>query len=102
MAFEDASREALLMRNRSGALPAVYDRVGGWWRGQQEVDVVAVADDGPLLLGECKWSTRPVGLNVLRELEAKVPAVSADLRRRSSRVDFALFSRSGFHAGAAE
>lgn len=96
MAFEDAAREALLSRNRSGGLPAVYDRIGGWWRGSHEVDLVAVADDGPLLLGECKWTSRPVGTNVLRDLEAKIPAVKADLSRPPSRVDLALISRCGF------
>ena len=75
---------------------AVYDRVGGWWQGPQEVDVAAVADDGPLLLSECKWTTRPVGADILRTLEAKGPAVQADLKRAATRVDLALFSRSGF------
>lgn len=99
MAFEDAARETLLVRNRRGDLPAVYDRIGGWWRSRDEIDVMAVADDGPMLLAECKWSSRPVGMNVLRDLEAKIPAVAADLGRRPSRVDMALFSRSGFTSG---
>lgn len=95
-AFEDASREHLQELNRRGELPAVYDRVGGWWRGSHEVDVVAVADDGPLLVGECKWTTRPISTDVLRALEAKLPAVQADLKRPATKVDLALFSRSGF------
>lgn len=95
-AFEEAAREALLERNRMGALPAVYDRIGGWWRGRDEIDVVAVADDGPVLAAECKWASRPVGTNVLRELEAKLAALTADLERPPSRIDLALFSRSGF------
>ncbi len=96
LAFEDAAGEHLLALNRQDRLPAVYDRIGPWWRGGDEVDVVAVADDGPLLLAECKWSTRPVGIDILRRLEAKVPVVSRDLERPPSRVDLALFSRSGF------
>ncbi len=95
-AFEEAAREHLLELNRRGALPAVYDRIGGWWRGSAEVDVVAVAYGGPLLVGECKWPSRPVGPEVLRALEAKVPAVQADLKRSPTRIDLALFSRSGF------
>ena len=81
-AFEEAAREHLQDLNRRGRLPALYDRVGGWWRGSNEVDVVAVADDGPLLLGECKWTARPIGRDVLRNLEAKVSLVQADLKRR--------------------
>ncbi len=96
LVFEEICREHLLDRNRQGRLPAVYDRIGGWWRGDQEVDLVAVADDGPLLLAECKWSARPVGSNILAELVAKSAAVAADLERPPTRVDYALFSRSGF------
>jgi len=60
------------------------------------VDLVAVADDGPLLLGECKWSTRAMDLDVLEGLRQKAAAVAADLEGQPSRVDFALFSRAGF------
>ena len=95
-AFEDAAREHLQELNRRGELPAVYDRIGGWWHGPEEVDVAAVADDGPLLLGECKWTSRLVGPDVLRTLEGKVPSVQADLKRPAGRIDLALFSRSGF------
>jgi hypothetical protein len=59
---------------------------------------VGVADDGPLLLAECKWTDRPMGLDVLGDLRAKVAALVPDLERPPSRVDLALFSRSGFTA----
>ena len=58
--------------------------------------MVAVADAGPLLLGECKWSRRAVGVDVLDALKAKTPAVLADLPRQSREVQYALWSRSGF------
>jgi AAA+ ATPase superfamily predicted ATPase len=96
LAFEQACREHLRELNRRGELPAEYDRVGSWWRGGEEVDAAAVGDDGPLLLAECKWTSRPLGRDVLLTLEAKAPAVAADLQRTPSRVDLALFSRAGF------
>ncbi len=95
-AFEDACREHLQELNRRDALPAAYDRFAPWWRGPQEVDLVAVADDGALLLGECKWSTRAVGTDVLESLREKAPLVVRDLKRAPDDVRFALFSRSGF------
>lgn len=94
--FEEVARQHLEELLHRSELPAAYDRVGGWWRKGAEVDVLAVADHGPLLLGECKWSRRPVGTNVLDALRAKVPAVSADLARSSTEVHFALWSRSGY------
>ena len=56
MAFEDACAEYLRKLNRAGLLPAEYDRIDRWWHGGEEVDVIAVADDGPLLLAECTFS----------------------------------------------
>jgi AAA+ ATPase superfamily predicted ATPase len=95
-AFEDAAAELLRQANRRGNLPAEYDRIGPWWHGPEEVDAVAVADDGPLLLAECKWSKKPVDLDVLERLVAKTAVVSKDLANPPTRVDYALFSRSGF------
>lgn len=60
------------------------------------MDVLAVSDEGALLLGECKWTEKPAGPDVLARLSAKVGAVQADLERPASRIDFAVFSRSGF------
>jgi len=96
MTFEEAAREHFLELNRRGELPQVYDRIGPWWRGEDEVDLVGVADDGPLLLCECKWTSKPAGLGVLERLEAKAHKVAADLERPPTRTDWALVSRSGF------
>lgn len=98
VAFEDACAEYLREANRRGELPAEYDRVGPWWHRAEEVDAIAVADDGPLLLAECKWSTNPVGTEVLDRLVEKMPLVAKDLPRPPTRVDYALFSRVGFTA----
>ena len=96
VAFEDACREFLSERNRRGKLPAMYDRIGSWWRHENEVDVVAVADEGAILLGECKWTAKPAGLEVLAKLTAKTAAVQADLKRPARKVHLAIFSRAGF------
>lgn len=97
MAFEEICAQHLRDRNRRGALSARYDRIGGWWRGDCEVDLVAAGDDGHVLVGECKWSTRPVGTDVFQNLAAKAAAVAADAK--ASDVQLALWSRAGFTAG---
>ena len=96
LAFEDIAVEHLWRLQREQRLPRQYDRIGGWWRGANEVDVVGVADAGALLLGECKWSQRAVGTDVLDALITKTPAVVADLPRPPKEVRYALWSRSGF------
>ena len=98
LAFEDIAIEHLWRLQRREQISQRYDRIGGWWRAGAEVDVVGVADDGALLLGECKWSRRPVGTDILDALVAKTPAVVADLPRPPGEVRYALWSRSGFTA----
>jgi len=51
-------------------LPFMPQRVGGWWDRRAEIDVVAVNDtERALLVGECQWSTRPVGTDNLDDLK---------------------------------
>jgi uncharacterized protein len=98
--FEEVCLQHLRTLATQGALPATYDRIGGWWRGREEVDLIAVSDDGALLMGECKWSRKPVGVDVLEGLEAKIPKVAADMKRAPRSVRLALFSRAGFTQAA--
>ncbi|GMU58229.1 MAG: ATPase AAA [Candidatus Xenobia bacterium] len=74
--FEECCRQSLL-RARLAWSPA---RVGSWWSASSEVDVVAwdVAQRN-LLVGECKWSGRPVGENVLADLDRNSHALIEEL-----------------------
>jgi len=96
LAFEEICERHLWEANLGGRLSVRYDRIGGWWRAACEVDLVAVGAGGDLLLGECKWSKRRVGTNVLDDLVGKTGAVQADLGGRPGEVRYALWSRSGF------
>jgi len=96
--FEEVCLQRLRALDHQDKLVVRYDRIGGWWRGGEEVDLIAVADEGSLLLGECKWSHKSIGLDVLAGLEAKVPKVVKDIKKEPERVQLALFARSGFTA----
>jgi AAA+ ATPase superfamily predicted ATPase len=71
-----------------------YDRAGRWWNGNEEIDLVAVARDEPVFAAECKWSKKPVGIDILRELRRKASLISSEGLRDNLRLGF--FSRSGF------
>jgi hypothetical protein len=100
--FESLCREWVL---RAGAAT----RVGEWWgnalnelrrdgaRTSEQVDVVGLRRSAVSLIGECKWTSKPLGLDVLTDLESfKIPAMrQAGLRFASDHV-IALFSKSGF------
>ena len=100
-AFEDACRQWTSRAMASGEIDMVPSAVGSWWgtdpaiREQVDVDVVATGVDGELFAGECKWTSDPVDVGVLETLRHRVGLV-AD---RLPRVEFALFSRSGFTRG---
>ena len=94
-AFEEAARAYVAHLARPGQLPFMPERVGSWWDRTGEVDVVAVSDaDGALLLGECKWSVNPVGIDVLDELQRKAQLVDPDGRWPA--VSTTLFAKAGF------
>lgn len=69
--------------------------VGKIWSSDYDLDVVATLFDGPVVFGECKWWTKPVGANVLQTLRDSAGATTYG---RGSAHHFVLFSRSGFTA----
>lgn len=93
--FEEAAQEYIAGLARIGQLPFLPEAVGRWWDRESEIDVLAISRlEKAALIGECKWSQNPVGLNVLAELKQKtrVALKSADI----TNVSYALFSRVGF------
>lgn len=78
-------------------LPLTFlpERVGSWWSPKAEIDVVAINDENrTALLGECKWSTKPVGTNILAELQAKAPLFQQE--GAWDHLTYVLFARAGF------
>jgi uncharacterized protein len=94
-AFEEAARQHVARLAQEEQLPFLPDRIGSWWDRQMEIDVVAVSDsEEALLVGECKWTTRPVGPDLLSDLKAKVRRL--DPRGAWPNVTYMLWSKSGF------
>jgi AAA+ ATPase superfamily predicted ATPase len=89
--FETVCHQAV----RTPSFPAPCDRVGRWWYDGDEIDVVGLnPQTETLLLGECKWTTTPVGTGLLDQLEVLTPDVRWHTGSRT--VEYALFSRAGF------
>ena len=94
-ALEDAAAAYITRLARGGQLPFLPERIGRWWSSSEEIDVVAVSDiDQTLLVGECKWSAKAVGLNILVDLQRKTQALQAETGARQ--VFYVLFSKTGF------
>jgi AAA+ ATPase superfamily predicted ATPase len=72
-----------------------FNKVGRWWSKDAEIDIVGLNDDDNVILfAEVKWSSKPVGIDILADLKQKATLVEWG---RHGRVEhFALFSRSGY------
>jgi uncharacterized protein len=88
-------------------------RVGTWWgpaldelrvnheRETEEIDVVGLRRGRVSLVGECKWTSKPVSVSLLRDIEKyKLPALAqTGVKIRKGGPPVVLFSRSGFTNG---
>ncbi len=94
-AFEEAAQMFVARLAQRGALAFIPERIGGWWDREVEIDVLAVSlAESAALVGECKWSLNPIGVNVWDDLKRKAAALLQ--KHPFATVQYALFSRSGF------
>lgn len=98
--YEDVCRDRLWDLGATGALPFMPNRVGAWWRAPDlELDVVGLnTEEGRAVFGECKFWTKPAGVNVLEHLEEQAKKALDDTAFGPYRNEpiFALFSIGGF------
>ena len=93
--YEDVCRERMWEMNAEGVWPFYFSKLGRYWDSKEEIDIVAIDPDGKnLILGECKYWQEPVGISVLRSLEAKAEMVAWEKGKRKTW--FVLFSVNGF------
>lgn len=94
-AYEQICRDEVSRGLLDSASGMSWLRAGRWWTRTAEIDLLAVSDDGQAALyGEAKWSKRPLGTNILCDLEEKSELVKT--KSEPSTKNYALFSRSGF------
>ena len=89
-AFEEICRARVWDLSAAGHIPFRPQRVGMWWDAQAQIDVAAL-DEEYILLGECRWRSRPLGPDALAELKRKAERVPGNRHPV-----LALFSRAGF------
>ncbi|NOZ90354.1 MAG: ATP-binding protein [Epsilonproteobacteria bacterium] len=96
---------AKIKENFSGFVAKVYEdlaieytlknypilKAGRWWSRDTEIDVVGVGEDF-ILVGECKYSNKRVGIDILEQLETKSKRIESNLSIKY----YLLFSKSGF------
>lgn len=93
--YEDVCREKMWQLAAAGQWDFLFDKVGRWWNGNTEIDLIALDSQGAnIIFGECKYWEGPVGVNVLNSLMEKTKEV--EWKRNGRKEYFVLFSISGF------
>lgn len=93
--YEDICTEKLWQLSEEGKLGFLLNRVGHWWNKHEEIDLVGLGEDNhSIIFGECKYTKRPIGPSVLRDLERKASLVPWNAKDRKE--SFVLFSPSGY------
>ena len=94
--FEDVCMQYLKAQVAKGEIAELYTDYGRWWgtnpirKREEEIDLV-LSDEQNLLAGECKWTSKPVGMRELALLEERAAII-----RGGKRMRYFLFSKSGF------
>lgn len=104
--------EQLCRRWVRAELGGTASRVGSWWgpalhrlrkageRESEEIDVVGTRRGRVTVIGECKWTAKPLSVRILQELDDyKLPALAQSGAKIDREPTTLLFSRSGFTAG---
>ena len=93
LTFEEVCLQFFWQAGLSGKLPFVPTNIGNWWNAHEEIDLIVLGENDAILV-ECKWTNKPVGTDILAEMERKAQLAEAELENRHVR--FGLCSRSGF------
>ncbi|MEW6620248.1 MAG: ATP-binding protein [bacterium] len=93
--FEEIAREYIFSLSLDDKLPAKFDKIGSFWDSEEEIDIVGINEkEKAILFGECKWTNKPVDLDVYSALLKKKDRV---LWYKDGRKEyFVLCSKSGF------
>lgn len=85
--------QEILSNNRSKIFN--FEKIGKWWDNNTEIDIVGINSvTNQILFGEVKWSSKPVGTNIYRDLKQKSELVKWG---KLGRINYyVLFSKSGF------
>ena len=87
--FEDIARAYI---RRHEVMGSAVKKAGSWWEKNIEIDIAAFDEKDRMIIGECKWSNKKVGVDIYRNLRLKQKHLTDYARE----FRYVLFSKSGF------
>ena len=96
--YEDVCREKMWELPAQGKTLS-FEKVGRYWGSKAgEIDIVAIGNEEKnLILGECKYTKKEKGLELLHALQEKTPAIVSLTGVKN--VQYIIFSTAGFTKG---
>lgn len=92
--FEDICKNWLKDQSDKNKLNFHLERVGSYWDKEMQIDIVGLnAKEKMLLVGECKWTDKKLGMDVLTQLEDKAKKIA---QNKDYHVQLFFFSKSGY------
>lgn len=93
LVFEEICRQYLIYKS-----PFVFSKIGKWWDGDEEIDIIGInQEDKNYLVGECKFTVKPVSLELFFHLKEKAKKIKINGKNIINfNTHFAFFSKSGF------
>jgi AAA+ ATPase superfamily predicted ATPase len=98
--WEELCREWVLRAGNRGKLACAPEKTGALWNKEAQIDVAALnIEEKHIMLGECKWTEKPINGPVMRGLLDR----SAKLipHNKNWSVTLFYFSKTGFTSGTA-
>lgn len=93
--YEDVCREMMWELSANNTWKFYFSKVGRYWENNIEIDIAAMdISETNLVLGECKYRTQQVDIDILKDLESKVQ--KSKINKTKYNISYILFSRSGF------
>lgn len=95
--YEDVCREEIWELNASDKLGMTFDKLGRWWNGNTEIDIVGIDTMGnDIVFGECKYykEGKQMDEKILYNLKEKAKKVEWKKDNRKER--YILFSITGY------
>lgn len=93
--WEELCREWVLRAGNRELLSLVPETPGSLWNKQAQIDVAAVSpEEKKILLGECKWTEKPIDGAVMRGLIERVRKLMPTTKQWE--VSLCYFSKTGF------
>ncbi len=93
--YENVCHERMWELNANNTWPFYFTKLGRYWDAKTEIDIAAIDNEGKnLIVGECKYWQKPVGVNIMYDLEEKAKNISWEQINRKTW--YVLFSVEGF------